>query len=172
MFLPLQVVIPENELGWSISFLHLLLMCPRAVTTTLCIRLFHDFPFRDFWYYAPLTPSQWNFDHLPHVLWFHGPDLILIQQLWLNRDFTILAFLLHWVLYLSMSRFAKLRNGVRSTVQIWSWFKCCDWIMISHIVISTSLMSRVFVTSNSQFTKLRHGVKSMIQIWSLFNDCD
>ena len=126
VFLPLQVTIPENNLGCSISFLHLSLICPRAVTTALCIRRFRDFAFCDFRHYAPLTPSQRNFDHLPHVLWSHDPDPILIQRLWLNRDFTISAFLMHWVLCLSMSRFAKLRYGVWSTIQIWSLFNDYD----------------------------------------------
>ena len=126
VFLPLQVVILENELGFSISFLHISLMCPRAMATALCIRNFRDFTFHDFRHYAPLTPSQQNFDHLPHVLWFHGPKLILIQRLQLNRDFAILTFLMHWVLCLSMLGFTKLRYGVWSMIQIWSLFNNCD----------------------------------------------
>jgi hypothetical protein len=139
-----------------------------VITKRLCKKRFRDFSFHEFQHYAPLTPSQRNFDHLPHVLWFDGPDVILIQWLWLNRDFTISAFLLHWVLCLSMLRFAKLRYGVRSTVQIWAWFNGCDWVAISYIVKSTFLLPCLFDISNTRSSKLRHGLESTVQIkaWS------
>jgi hypothetical protein len=52
--------------------------------------------------------------------WINGPDLILIQWLRLNRDFAYRDFDILVALFscLSMSRFAKLRYGVGSTVQI------------------------------------------------------
>ena len=121
----------DTELFCTSSFPNMTMV----ITKCLCKKNFRDFSFCDFRHYSPLTPSQKNFDHLPHVLWFDGPDVILIQWLRLNRDFAISTFLLHWVLCLSMSRFAKLRYGVRSMVQIWSWFNGCDWITISHIAI-------------------------------------
>ena len=79
------------KLSTSSFYLHLPSMWPMAMTTCLCIKRFCAFSFHEFRHYAPLTPSQRNFDRLRHVLWFDGIDLILIQRLQLNCDFDILV---------------------------------------------------------------------------------
>ena len=80
------------KLSTSSFYLHLPSMWSMAMTMRLCIKWFCDFSFREFQHYASLTPSQWNFYRLPHVLWFDGPDLILIQRLRLNSDFAYRDF--------------------------------------------------------------------------------
>ena len=59
---------------------------------------------------------------------------------------------------ISNSRSSKLRQGVGSMVQMWSWFDDSDYIGILLIEKSGFLLHCFFDISNTRSLKLRHGV--------------